>query len=271
MRRRHELTDSEWARLAPLLPPRKAGKPRKDERLVTNGILWKLATGVPWRDLPERYGPWQSVYTRVRRWRRAGVWDGMLAAVQQQADAAGDLDWGVHFGDGPVIRAHQHAAGATEGDREAEALGRSQGGFATKGPLRAEGGGKPMRLVLTPGQRHEATALEQLLEQGAVRRPGRGRPRRLPHRVVGDRGYTGRARRAYCRRRGIRHTIPRLRTERRSGRFDRAAYRLRHRVERLIARCKQFRSLATRYDKRAESYRARWVLAMIILWIREAH
>ena len=104
-----------------------------------------------------------------------------------------------------------------------------------------------------------------------MRRPGRGRPRRRPARVVGDKGYTGRARRAYCRRRGIRYTIPRLRTERRSGRFDRAVYRLRNRVERLIARCKQFRSLATRYDKRAESYRALWVIAMIILWIREAH
>ena len=85
--------------------------------------------------------------------------------------------------------------------------------------------------MLTPGQRHEATAFEQLLEQGAVRRPGRGRPRLRPQRVVGDKGYTGRQRRAYCRRRGIRYTIPRLRTERRGGRFDRAAYRLRNRVE----------------------------------------
>src|SRR5207248_920142 len=115
MRRRHELTETEWARLAPLLPPRKAGKPRKDDRLVINGILWKLATGAPWRDLPERFGPWQSVYTRFRRWRRAGVWDRMLAAVQQQADAAGEIDWAVHFVDGTVIRAHQHAAGAAPG------------------------------------------------------------------------------------------------------------------------------------------------------------
>ena len=118
MGRRHELTETEWARLAPLLPPRQAGKPRQDDRLVSNGILWKLATGAPWRDLPERFGPWQSVYTRFRRWRRAGVWDGMLAAVQQQADAAGRLDWGVHFVDGTVVRAHQHAAGARGGTQK---------------------------------------------------------------------------------------------------------------------------------------------------------
>jgi transposase len=124
-----------------------------------------------------------------------------------------------------------------------------------------------MTLVLTPGQRHEATAFARLLEQGAVRRPGRGRPRVRPTRVVGDKGYTGRPTRAYCRRRGIRYTIPRLSTERRRGRFDRATYRLRNRVERLINRCKQYRSLATRYDKRGDSYRALWLLAFTLLWL----
>jgi transposase len=128
-----------------------------------------------------------------------------------------------------------------------------------------------MTVVLTPGQRHEATAFERPPEQGAVRRPGRGRPRRRPDRVVGDKGYTGRGRRAYCRRRGLRYTIPRRRDERRTGRFDRAIYRLRNRVERLIARCKQFRSLATRYDKRATSYRALWTIAMILLWLKDTH
>ncbi len=115
MRRRHELSEREWSRLQPLLPPRKPGKPRQDDRRIVNGILWKLATGAPWRDLPERYGPWQTVYTRFRRWTRAGVWDQVLAAVQRQADAAGRMDWSVHFVDGTVIRAHQHAAGAKGG------------------------------------------------------------------------------------------------------------------------------------------------------------
>ncbi len=117
MRRRHELTETEWARLQPLLPPRKAGKPRQDDRRILNGILWKLATGAPWRDVPERYGPWQTVYTRFRRWTAAGVWDRLLAAVQRQADAVGELDWELHFVGGTVIRAHQHAAGAKGGAR----------------------------------------------------------------------------------------------------------------------------------------------------------
>ena len=128
-----------------------------------------------------------------------------------------------------------------------------------------------MTLVLTPGQRHEATVFARLLQQGAVRRPGRGRPRLRPRRVVGDKGYTGRAHRAFCRRRGIRHTIPRRRDERRTGPFDRTVYRLRNRVERLINRCKQFRSLATRYDKRAATYRALWLIAFTILWLEHVH
>ena len=118
--RRHEVTDAQWARLAPLLAevaPEQpvTGRPNKDHRLILNGILWKIRTGAPWRDLPERYGPWQTVYSRFRRWRLAGQWDRLFAAVQRQEDAAGRLDWTLHFVDGSVIRAHQHAAGAKGG------------------------------------------------------------------------------------------------------------------------------------------------------------
>lgn len=128
-----------------------------------------------------------------------------------------------------------------------------------------------MTLVLTPGQRHEATAFDALLAQGAVKRVGRGRPRLRPMRIGGDKGYTGRERRAMLRRRGIRITIARLASERHGGPFDKAVYKQRNRIERLINRCKQFRSLATRYDKRAASYRALWTIAMTILCIRHTH
>jgi transposase len=126
MRRRHELTDAEWERLRPLLPPHRGGRARRDDRQVVNGILWKLATGAPWRDLPERYGPWQTVYTRFRRWTLGGVWDRLLAGVQRRADAAGRLDWTVHFVDGTVIRAHQHAAGAKGGTRRRKRWARAR-------------------------------------------------------------------------------------------------------------------------------------------------
>ena len=120
MRHRGELTDQEWERLQPLLPAEKPerGRPNTDHRRIIDGILWRERTGAPWRDLPERYGPWSTVYSRFWRWRAAGIWDRIFAAVQQQADAAGEVDWEVQFVDGSVIRAHQHAAGAKGGTRK---------------------------------------------------------------------------------------------------------------------------------------------------------
>lgn len=114
---RHALSDEQWTRLRPLLPPppQGRGRPRVDDRLIVDGILWRLATGAPWRDLPERFGSWRTVYSRFRRWQQAGVWERALASLQAEADAAGDLDWALHFLDGTTVRAHQHAAGAKKG------------------------------------------------------------------------------------------------------------------------------------------------------------
>ncbi|WP_410510478.1 transposase [Nodosilinea sp. E11] len=117
-----------------------------------------------------------------------------------------------------------------------EALGRSQGGFSTKIHLRCEGNGLPITLLLTVGERHEAVVFEQLMEQGAVKRPTGGRPRLRPKRIAGDKGYSSGPIRRYLRRRGIRVTIPRKSNERRRGKFDKALYRQRNQVERCFNR-----------------------------------
>ena len=111
---RFDLSDRQWKRLEPLLPPRRprTGRPNDDHRRILNGILWVLRTGAPWRDLPERYGPVGTVSSRFYRWREAGVWDRALAALQAEADARGEVDWNLHFVDATIVRAHQHAAGA---------------------------------------------------------------------------------------------------------------------------------------------------------------
>ncbi len=116
---RRELTDAQWERLGPLLPPQRprTGRPNKDHRTVLEGIVWVLRTGAPWADLPERYGSWKTVASRFYRWRRAGIWDRILAGLQQEADADGAFDWTLHFVDSTTIRAHQHAAGAKGGTR----------------------------------------------------------------------------------------------------------------------------------------------------------
>ena len=115
-----DLTNQQWESLQPLLPPQKpkTGRPNEDHRIIVNGILWIHRTGGPWRDLPERYGPWSTVASRFYRWRQAKIWQRILSALQQKADAAGQLDWKVHHVDGSVIRAHQHAAGAKGGSKK---------------------------------------------------------------------------------------------------------------------------------------------------------
>ena len=105
------------------------------------------------------------------------------------------------------------------------------------------------------------------MTQGAVKRPGRGRPRVRPDRATGDKGYSSRANRQHLRRRGIRVTIPRKTNEHRGGPFDHAVYRLRHKVECLFNRGKQYRSLATRDDKRVCHYAALWTIAATMLWL----
>ena len=171
----------------------------------------------------------------------------------------------------PLCRRHQRSRSSArcwgkkgEGD---QALGRSRGGFCTKVHVRVEGAGKPVAFVLTPGQQHEASVFGELMTLGAVRRPGVGRPRIRPRRVCGDKGYSSSKIRSYLRRRGIRYTTPRRSNERRNGPFDRALHRMRNQVERSINWLKQFRRIATRYEKKAENYLAMLHIASILLWL----
>ncbi len=124
-----------------------------------------------------------------------------------------------------------------------------------------------MTFILAAGQRHETAAFERLMEQGAVRRSGRGRPKTHPHRISGDKAYGSGQIRRYLRQRGIRRTIPRKNNEHRGGPFNREIYRMRNRIERLINRLKQYRRVATRYEKRVENYQAMLTVAAIMLWL----
>ena len=135
----YELNDEQWAQIEPLLPKNgQRGRQWKDHRLMINGILWVLSDGGRWRNLPERFGPWQSVYDRFRSWTRRGVWDRILRHLQARKMNSEEIDWELFAMDGTVIRAHQSAAGA----------GEKKTGRGTRGPRL---GTKPRRL------QHEVT------------------------------------------------------------------------------------------------------------------
>ena len=147
-------------------------------------------------------------------------------------------------------------------------MGRSRGGYSTKLHLRVERRGKPMVILATAGQRHEALMLGRLMERGAVKRAGRGRPRLRPAAVAGDKGYSFVSLRRYLRRRGIRAVIPSKSNQPRQRGFDKVAYRQRNQVERTINRLKGWRRVATRYEKREANYLAMVTIAAIVqLWL----
>jgi transposase len=112
--KRHELTDEQWELVQPLIPVKSArtGRPPKEPRQMLNGIFWILGTGAPWRDLPERFGPWQNVHRYFSNWRRDGVFDRVVEALQVKLDGRGLIDWELWCVDGTSVRAARAAAGA---------------------------------------------------------------------------------------------------------------------------------------------------------------
>ena len=111
--RRYEIDDAHWVLIREFFPDnRRQGHPWRDHRQVLNGILWVLFSGAPWRDMPERYGPWQTVYDYFRNWRANGTFDRILQTLQIRLDRQGRIDWDLWFVDGSNVRAARCAAGA---------------------------------------------------------------------------------------------------------------------------------------------------------------
>lgn len=237
MLRRHEISDEQWDAIKQLLPGQEGdpGATAKANRLFANAVMWIAKTGAPWRDLPERFGKWNSVFQRFNRWCKTGVFHTIMEALQ-------DPDLGVLLLDSTMIRAHQHAAGAEGSTAEAEALGRSRGGFSTKIHMACNGLGKPVTILLTPGQDHDVTQGLALIETSNAEK------------VIADKGYDSNAFVEAIKAKGAEPVIPPRSNRTEEHAYDKEEYKRRNVVERFINVMKQCRRVATRYEKTARNF-----------------
>lgn len=244
------LRDDQFERIAEQLPGKVTdpGCTAANNRQFVEAVLWIARTGSPWRDLPTQFGPWNSVYQRFDRWSRSGVWHRIFVQL------AKDADFEEVFIDSTIVRAHQHAAGATQ-KKGPQALGRSRGGLSTKIHALVEGLGSLARFHLTGGEAGDSPEALPLLSD------------LRPCSLSADKAYDSDAILEYLVINGIEAVIPPKSNRLIQRRYDKHLYKNRNLVERFFCRITQFRRIATRYDKLAERFASFVALAASVIWL----
>jgi len=216
---------------------------------MVEGMIYVLRTSIPWRDLPEVFGPWSSVYTRWYRWAHLGIWQAILNVLAQSATGL------LRAVDGTFIKVHQHGANPA-GGQQAHAIGRTKGGLNTKLHAVVEGSGRLVAFALTAGQVNELKMAPIVLRRmrGVI--------------VVGDKAYDSDKLHELLSKQNCRVCIPTKINRRRRLPFNRQWYRKRHRVENFFARAKQWRRFATRYDKTLICFFATASLVAVLDWLK---
>jgi len=165
---RYELADDEWIAIKPMLPNKPRGVPRVNDPPCPQRHLLGIGSGAPWRDLPDKFGPYTTCYNRFARWRRAGVWIKIMDALAAAYDPA------VQMIDTSIVRVHQHAASIARNKRQS--MGRSRGGLTSKIHAVVDANGLPVRLALTAGEAHDNRLAGQTPLSPEVRINAAGRP-----------------------------------------------------------------------------------------------
>ncbi|ROT47044.1 IS5 family transposase [Candidatus Cardinium hertigii] len=248
--RRYGLSDSEWDQIKNLLPGRSetVGVTAKDNRLFVEAILYRYRTGIPWRDLPARFGNYRSVHMRHSRWSRKGVWEKIFQVLSTHSDNTYTMI------DSTIVKAHQHSAGAKK-KRKRQSIGRSSGGWSSKIHVICDGQGKPTALHLTAGNSHDLVGSDALLMQIQSTT------------LIADKAYYARDRFIEkLKARKCKVVIPPKVNSKTEKKYDKIIYKRRHLIENFFAKLKQFRAIATRYDKTAKIFLGAIHLVASLSW-----
>jgi transposase len=242
------LSDEHWSKLLKILR-HKAIYNKRNLRMTVEGMLYRLRTGCPWRDLPETFGNWSRIYKRFNEWSAAGKWQQIFQALIVDPD----MEW--VFIDGSYTKAHQHSAGAAGG--KDEGIGKSRAGNTSKIHLAVDACGLPIAFDITGGQINDCTQAPRLIAQV-----------RTAQIIVADKGYDSESIREQIEQQGAKVVIPRKRNSvKGNADLDKDLYRYRHLVENAFARLKQFRAIASRFDKLKRNYESVAAMACALLWL----
>ena len=252
-----DITNEQWERIAPLLSESQnrngRGRPvSNDPRKVLNGILWILRTGAPWKDLPERYPPYQTCHRWLQQWRKTGVLDALLITLAEDLRDCGKLDLREAFIDGTFAPAKKRGG----------AVGKTKRGKGTKNMAVADAYGLPLAAHVASASPHEVSLVEETLKRSFINE--------LPERLNGDKAYDSDPLDATLAEDwGIEMIAPNQRNRHKTqdGRTLRR-YCRRWKVERLFAWLQNFRRLVVRYQFHMENFLAMVQLACIIILLR---
>jgi transposase len=242
------LIDEHWSKLRTIM--REHGIYDKPNlRKTVEGILYRMRTGLPWRDLPSFFGNWISIYQQFNRWSSKNKLMKIFKSLVQDPD----LEW--EFIDGSIVRAHQHSAGAAS--EENQAIGLSRGGNTTKIHMAVESCGLPIDFEITGGEVHDCKIAPEFIEK------------LLPSDyTIADKGYDSEEVRECIRKKSSIPMIPRKSNSTiGNSDMDWCLYKYRHLVENVFARLKHFRAIATRYDKLKRNYASMVAMACGIMWL----
>ena len=243
------LTDSTWEKLKKILKDSGRVYNKYEHRDTLEGILYRMRTGVQWRDLPSDFGIWNTVYRRFNLWSKKGI----LKKIFQSLAAESDSEW--LFIDGSIVKAHQDSTGAMSDDDEA--IGKSRGGNSTKIHLAVDSGGLPVYFEISGGQVNDIVHAENLISSSPK-----------AEYVIADKGYNSDKLREFIEASGSKSHIPRrVNSKEGNSEMDWCLYKYRHLVENAFGKIKKYRAIATRYDKLARNYFSCVALAFAFMWL----
>ncbi len=242
--RRYALRDDQWDRIKDVLPGRKGyvGVTAKDNRLFVEAVLYRYRAGIPWRDLPERFGDPIKIHTRFSRWAKSGVWKKIFEMLAADAD-------------NEYTRTSAQRRRSKK-DGEDQAIGRSKGGLSTKIHAMVDALGNPLAFFLTAGQAHDLEGADALL------------PQMQADTLLADKAFDADERVIEpLLAAGKKLVIPPKSNRKLQRLYDKEMYKARHLMENFYCKLKQYRAIATRYDKTARNFLAAIHLAAAVIWL----